>query len=333
MNMVTHLRFSTRLVPIFIFLLIIFIGSGSFLTPEDTVHAVSSPTTRTVIAEVLEVEGDFHIVRGERGEIRIEVTPNTQVSEEFIYGDRIKALLLPNDVALSITRAAPEELIGMIDNEPSDPAPPPTSEDNPQASEENLKITSPLYKAYQVPKIRVVIANILMVDDSFYIIRSEQGEIQIEITPETTLSEDFKFDDRIKARITPANKALTVTRAGKNEPTGIVEEVSSEFKAPIPAVPPTQTSAPIPAETESSQPLVSEAPATRLIIADVLMVEGDFYILRGERGEIQIEVTPETTVSESFDYGDRIKAEVLPNDKALTIERAGPNDPVGMATP
>jgi hypothetical protein len=63
------------------------------------------------------------------------------------------------------------------------------------------------------------------------------------------------------------------------------------------------------------------------------MVEGDFYIVRGERGEIRIEVTPNTTVSESFDYGDRIKAEVLPNDKAITIERASPNDPTGITTP
>ena len=60
------------------------------------------------------------------------------------------------------------------------------------------------------------------------------------------------------------------------------------------------------------------------------MVDGDFYIVRGETGEIRIEATPKTVVSGSFDYGDRIKAEVLPNDKALTIERAGPDDPIGV---
>ncbi len=309
------------------------VGSGSVLAAEDKVQAVSSPTTRTVVAEVLEVEGDFHIVRGERGEIRIEVTPETKVSEEFIYGDRIKAILLPNDVALSITRAAPEELIGVMTNEPSKPAPATTSEEKSEASEEDVKITSPLYKAYQVPKIRVIIAKILMVDASFYIIRTEHGEIQIEITPETQLSEEFKFDDKIKARLTPANKALTVTRAGNSEPIGIFEEVSGNSNPESPVAPPTQTTAPTPAETESSEPLAAEAPASRIIVADVLMVEGDFYIVRGERGEIQIEVTSETTVSESFDYGDRIKAEVLPNDKALTIERADPNDSVGITTP
>ena len=63
------------------------------------------------------------------------------------------------------------------------------------------------------------------------------------------------------------------------------------------------------------------------------MVDGDLYIVRGDRGEIRIEVTPTTIVSDTFDYGDRIKAEVLPNDKALTIERAGPNEPIGITTP
>ena len=333
MNMDTPLLSSTRVLYTCICLLVSFSLSGNLAAAEENVQALSTPTTRTVVAEVLEVEGDFHIVRGKRGEIRIEVTPDSQVSEEFIYGDRIKAVLLPNDVALTITRAAPDEAIGVKTNEPSEPPPTLTSEESPQASKEDEKITSPLYDAYQVPKVRVIVANILMIDGSFFIIRTEQGEIQIEITPETTLSEDFKFDDKIRARITPANKALTVTRAGKNEPIAILEEVSAESTDSIASAPPTQPTAPAPEAAESSEPLAPEAPKNRIIVADVLMAEGDFYIVRGESGEIQIEVTPETTASESFDYGDRIKAEVLPNDKAITIERANPNDPIGITTP
>ncbi len=333
MNMDTPLLSSTRILYTCICFLLSLSLSGNLAAAEKNVQALSSPTTRTVVAEVLEVEGEFHIVRGERGEIRIEVTADTQVSEEFMYGDRIKAVLLPNDVALSITRAAPDEAIGMKTNEPSEPPSSPTSQESKQSPEEDEKITSPLYDAYQVPKVRVIVANILMIDGSFFIIRSEQGEIQIEITPETTLSEDFKFDDKIKARITPANKALTVTRAGKNEPIAILEEASPESTASIASAPPTQPTTPTPEAAESSEPLASEAPKNRIIVADVLMAEGDFYIVRGESGEIQIEVTPETTVSESFDYGDRIKAEVLQNDKALTIERAAPNDPLGITTP
>ena len=332
--MVTPLLFSTRLAYVFIFIFLFFIGSGSFLIAEDDLQTLSSPKTRTVVADLLEVEGDFHIVRGERGEIRIEVTPDTQISETFIFGDRIKAVLLPNDVAQSIIRAAPDEPIGITTNEPSEPPPTPTSTEISQTSEEDLNETSPLYKAYQVPKVRTIIADLLMVDGSFYIVRSEYGEIQIEITSETELSEDFKFGDKIKARVTSTDKALSVVRAGKDEPTGIQEEIAPPASStPIRSVPTPPTKSPTISEKKTPEPPVESTPSIRIIVADVLMVDGDFYIVRGERGEIRIEVTPKTKVSEPFDYGDRVKAEVLPNDKALTIERASPDHPIGITTP
>jgi len=332
--MVTPLLSFTRLTFICIWVLLVFIGSGSVLIAEDNIQTVSSPETRTVVADLLEVEGDFHIVRGERGEIRIEVTPDTQVTEKFTFGDRIKAVLLPNDVALMITRAAPDEPIGITTNEPSEPPPTPTSTEISQTSEEDLDTTSPLYKAYQVPKVRIIIADLLMVDGSFYIIRNEHGEIQIEITEKTKLSEDFKFGDTIKARVTSTDKALSVVRAGKDEPKGIHDEAAPPTPStPLSPVPTAKTTSPTPSEQITPDPPVESTPSIRIIVADVLMVEGDFYIVRGERGEIRIEVTPNTTVSESFDYGDRIKAEVLPNDKAITIERASPIDPTGITTP
>ncbi len=162
------------------------------------------------------------------------------------------------------------------------------------------------------------------------------AKFKLKLHQKTKLSEDFKFGDRIKARVTPTDKALSVIRAGKDEPTGIQEEsspiASSTSTPPVPTTPATKQT-PSSSEKESSEPLVESTPSIRTIVADVLMVDGDFYIVRGERGEIQIEVTPKTILSESFDYGDRIKATVLPNDKALTIERAGPNDPLGITTP
>lgn len=303
-------------------------GSNSLLMGE--VQPISSQETRTVVAEVLEVEGDFHIVRGDRGEIRIEVTPDTQVSEEFIFGDRIKAVLLPNDVAQVITRAAPDEPIGTTTNEPSEPPLTPTPTEISENSENDSIVTSPLYQAYQVPKIRIIIANIIMVDGSFFIIRSEQGEFQIEITPDTELSEDFKFGDRIKAHVTPADKALSVIRAEKEDETGIHEDVTSQ-SPPSLSISPLINKTPSPLETSESLDL--QTPTNRIIVADVIMLDGDFYIVRGESGEIRIEVTPKTIISESFDYGDRIKAEVLPNDKAISIDRASPDDPVGISTP
>ena len=335
MSMITPLFSFSRIAAISIAVVVLCGGLNSLLFAEDDLQASASSKTRTIVADVLDVEGDFHIVRGERGEIRIEVTPDTQVSEEFAYGDRIKAIVLPNDVAQIITRAAPDEPIGVTTNEPSEPPPTPTTREKSQTPEENLDETSPLYKAFQVPKVRIIIADILMVDGSFYVIRSEHGEIQIEITEKTKLTEDFKFGDRIKARVTPADRALSVVRAGKDEPTGIhAEAAPSDLSTPTASDPTPQTKTPNLSEQKNSEePPVESTPSVRTIVADVLMVDGDFYIVRGERGEIQIEATPKTTISESFDYGDRIKATVLPNDKALTIQRASPDDPIGITTP
>ena len=76
----------------------------------------------------------------------------------------------------------------------------------------------------------------------------------------------------------------------------------------------------------SAQP---KQPESKTIVGDLLDVDRDFYIVRGERGEIQIEATHKTEITEEFGYGDRIKALVLMNNKALKIERAGPDDVAG----
>ena len=71
-------------------------------------------------------------------------------------------------------------------------------------------------------------------------------------------------------------------------------------------------------------------PSTKTIVGDLLDIDRDLYIVRGERGEIQIEATYKTDVTEEFKFGDRIKALVLMNNRALKIERAGPNDVPGV---
>jgi hypothetical protein len=328
----------TPVQQVILFLVFVFsiFGSNSFLQAEQTVQLVSTPKTKTIVAEFLMVDGGLYIVRGDRGEIQIEVTPDTKISEKFTFGDRIKAVLLPNDVAQSITRAGPNEPLGIISNkepETSSPAPASTS------TETNKKVeTTPAPggpPTYETPKVRVIVADLLMVDGNFYIVRTEYGEIQIEITDETERSEEFKFGDTIKARITPSDKALSVIRASKGDRKGFQDEIappsiSPKSLVPVPAPSP---SSPAPSEKKMPELKVETTPSIRTIVADVLMVEGDFYILRGERGEIRIEVTPKTTVSESFNFGDRIKAKVLPDDKALTIERANPKDAVGITTP
>ena len=305
------------------------IYSANLVLAEDQVPTASTPATRTIVADILMVDGDFYIVRGERGEIQIEVTPDTKLFEEFKFGDRIKAVLLPNDRAVSIARAGRDEPVGMTKhNDPTPPPPAPKPEKPPTVSSETVPPTP------RIPANRVIIADLLMVDGDFYIVRGEHGEIQIEITPDTKLSEQFQFGDRIKARVTPSDKALSVVRAGKHEEPGIQEDApphpTNAPSSPTTREPLDSEKLPVPEEPE--QPQV-KTPTKRVIVADVLMVDGDFYIVRGERGEIQIEVTPKTVVSEAFDYGDRIKATVLPNDKALTIERAAPDDPIGITTP
>lgn len=327
---------------IFLFTPFIFAIYSAF-EPHSSALAADSKT-RTIVADLLMVDGDFYIVRGERGEIQIEVTPDTKLSEKFAFGDRIKAVVLPNDVAQSITRATPDDPTGITTNEPSSEPSPHSGSTETATETKKTDETDPIPSAaptHKIPDVRIVVADLLMVDGSFYIVRdAEYGEIQIEITPETELSENFQFGDKIKARITSTDKALSVVRAGKDEPEGIQDE-AAPVAPPIaqssaPASPSAQPPVPTPPITASAPPekkvpdLPVETPSLRTIVADVLMLDGDFYIVRGERGEIRIEVTPKTTISEEFGYGDRIKAEVLPNDKALKIERASPDDPIGI---
>ena len=189
----------------------------------------STPATRTIVAEILMIDGDFYVVRGERGEIRIEVTPDTKLSETFQFGDRIKAVVLPNDTAISIERAGGGETLGISTQQPAPvPAAPSTGVQEPVAKPQSAspsdpgETASPTFKGAVSPTIRIIVADILMVDGDFYVVRSEFGEIRIEMTPDTKLEEKFKFGDRIKAHILPNDKAISVQRANPDEPIEIV---------------------------------------------------------------------------------------------------------------
>ena len=290
----------------------------------DPVTTSSSIKTKTVIADLLMIDENFYVVRGDRGEIRIEVTPETKLSEAFKFGDRIKAVLLPNDEALSITRALPGEPTGIIQDSPAleqkaAPAPSASSSAPPPAKPKDPSPPPP-----SGPQNRLIIADLLMVDGSFYVVRTERGEVQIEITPSTQLAEKFKFGDRIKAIVTPNDKALSVVRASAEEPNGIQMVSPQSISSPA-----RMEKALSDMEKPSAEgggpgiaPSIAVPPGGKVIIADLLMVDGDFYVVRGERGEIRIEITPNTVLSEKFKFGDRIKAVVLPNDKALSVERA-----------
>ena len=288
------------------------------------------PATRTVVAEVLDVEGDFIIVRGERGEIRIEVKPDTEISEEFQFGDRVKAVLKPNDSAISVVRAGKDEPIGIKANAsgttPSPKRTQPTAP-KPSSKKPTAKIASPPTPIG--PKTRLIVADLLMVDGDFYVVRGERGEIRIEATPDTKVSEKFDFGDRIKAKVLPNDKAIFIERA---KPDDIVGTQTLEPSAAAPSTHAAQSQEAPAKPTDPTPKMVLPTPPqnTRTIIAEVLMIDGDFIIVRGERGEIQIEVTPDTKLSEEFQFGDKIKATVLANDRALSVQRARPDEPTGI---
>ena len=304
------------------------------------VLAQDSPTrtqaTRTIVAEILMIDGDFYVVRGDRGEIRIEVTPDTKLSEPFKFGDRIKAVVQTNDTAISIERAGEGEPFGITTQQsapiPVAPMPgeqKPVAKKQPGAHSDLDETAPPLSGETTSPTIRIVVADILMVDGDFYVVRSELGEIRIEVTPDTNLEESFKFGDRIKAHILPNDKAISVQRANPDEPFGVV----TAQQTPKPSQPKPETTR---QKTEGSNgpspeaPLVAKMPKTRTIVAEILMIDGDFYVVRGEGGEIRIEVTPDTELSEEFKFGDKIKAKVLPTDEAVSVERAKADEPIGI---
>ena len=173
-------------------------------------------------------------------------------------------------------------------------------------------------------KTKTIVGDLLMIDRDLYIVRGELGEIQIEATYKTEITEEFEFGDRIKALVLMNNKALKIERAGPNDVPGVVENLPMIAKVP---------------HTKKAEKGKGKAPALslkpkqpdqKIIIGDLLMIDRDLYIVRGEYGEIQIEATYKTDVTEEFEFGDRIKAVVLMNNKALKIERAGPNDVPGV---
>ena len=277
----------------------------------------STEPTKTIVADLLDVDRDFYIVRGERGEIQIEATHKTEITEEFGYGDRIKALVLMNNKALKIERAGPDDVLGVVEHEAATAK----ASATPKEGEDKAVSSAPPKQ----PDRKTIVADLLDVDRDFYIVRGERGEIQIEATHKTEITEEFGYGDRIKALVLMNNKALKIERAGPDDVTGVVEHVASSSpsadQAPAKAAdkPGGEGGAQAP-----DSPAGAQGAGTKVVEGQVLMVDGDFYVLRGERGEIRVERTPKTKMTEEFKFGDFIKATLKPNDQALTIERLAP---------
>ncbi len=293
---------------------VLLVVQGQLLLAQE---GASTQPTKTIVADLLDVDRDFYIVRGEYGEIQIEATHKTEITEEFGYGDRIKALVLMNNKALKIERAGPDDVTGVTENVAA-----PAQAPEPQQAAKG-EAPAPAAQPKQ-PESKTIVGDLLDVDRDFYIVRGERGEIQIEATHKTEITEEFGYGDRIKALVLMNNKALKIERAGPDDVAGVTENVPAAAQAPEP-----QQAAKGEAPASAAQP---KQPESKTIVGDLLDVDRDFYIVRGERGEIQIEATHKTEITEEFGYGDRIKAKVLMNNKALKIERAGPDDETGVHT-
>lgn len=274
--------------------------------------------TKTIIGDLLDIDRDFYIVRGERGEIQIEATYKTEVTEEFEFGDRIKALVLMNMKALKIERAGKDEVSGVVENQAVAAMAPPKEKTK---KGKNKKATAPASAPQpKQPDRKMIIADLLEIDRDLYIVRGELGEIQIEATYKTDVTEEFEFGDRIKALVLMNNKALKIERAGPDDVTGVTMLLAASAHDPVEAQADSSSDK---AQVQDPVDLATiELPSdTKVVEGQVLMVDGEFYVLRGQYGEIRVERTEKTQMTEEFKFGDFIKATVKKNDQALKIER------------
>ena len=283
--------------------------------PLDAMSQSQGEETKTIIGDLLDVDRDFYIVRGPLGEIQIEATYKSEITEEFGYGDRIKALVHKNLKAIRIERAGPDDVNGIVINQAEEGLKTEERKNFQEGPGKKSAIPQP-----KKPKTKTIIADILMVDGDFHVVRSEYGEIRIEVTPKTKMSEEFKFGDKIKAEVDMIDKAISIERAPSDAMNSVT--VNNDDGPPPPSK---AKSGKISAKKEKPKPEKIEEitiPNERIVEGSILMIDGDFYVMRGERGEIRVERTPDTKVTEEFKFGDRIRATVLKNDKALKIERA-----------
>ncbi len=274
--------------------------------------------TKTIVGDLLMIDRDLYIVRGELGEIQIEATYKTEITEEFEFGDRIKALVLMNNKALKIERAGPNDVPGVVENLPMIDKVPHTK----KAEKGKGKAPALSLKPKQ-PDQKIIIGDLLMIDRDLYIVRGEYGEIQIEATYKTDVTEEFEFGDRIKAVVLMNNKAIKIERAGPNDVPGVTMLQGASGTGPEKAK--AESAKESETNGQTKKPVKAAANGlpsdTRVVEGQILMIDGDFYILRGDRGEIRVERTDKTKVSEEFKFGDFIKAIVKKNDQAISIER------------
>ena len=120
------------------------------------------------------------------------------------------------------------------------------------------------------------------------------------------------------------NKALKIERAGPDDVPGVTVHDVAASPNPDQGQDQASSSGGESTTQDIAPSTAGQGDEPRVVEGQVLMVDGDFYVLRGEVGEIRVERTAETRMTEDFRFGDFIKATVTHNDQALTIERLVP---------
>ncbi len=295
---------------------VVLLVQGPHVLAQD---GASNQPTKTIVGDLLDIDRDLYIVRGERGEMHVEATYQTEVTEAFEYGDRIKALVLMNNKALKIERAGPDDVPGVVENKAATAKAPVTQ----NAEKDKAEASVPPPPAQQ-PDRKTIVGDLLDIDRDLYIVRGERGEIHVEATYQTEVTEAFEYGDRIKALVLMNNKALKIERAGPDDVSGVVLHEATSF--PSADQIPVQAAGKPAADGEggvqaAASSAVAQGDDIRVVEGQVLMVDGDFYVIRGEHGEIRVERTLKTKMTEEFRFGDFIKATVTPTDRALVIQR------------
>ena len=158
---------SLRVLGLVGFVLFPFIG---YVVGQET----STPSTKTIVGDLLDIDRDLYIVRGELGEIQIEATYKTDVAEEFKFGDRIKALVLMNNRALKIERAGPNDVPGVVENQAvASEAPVAKKAEKATTKGTNQGKTKALEQSVQPkkPSTKTIVGDLLDIDRDLYIVR------------------------------------------------------------------------------------------------------------------------------------------------------------------
>jgi uncharacterized protein YdeI (BOF family) len=163
-----------KLIGVFVVAMVLGVGlAGLSYAAAD----MAAPGLQTIKGDLLKIEGDAYVVKDMAGkEIRLHVDKTTELEGSFKAGDKIEARVTEKGHARSITK--------------------------------------PLVEDARIPGPQTVTGDVLKMDGDFYVIRDMTGkEIRLHVDKTTTLEGSFKAGDKIEARATEQDHALSIKHA------------------------------------------------------------------------------------------------------------------------